>query len=483
MALVNYDPHRALAVGGAGAAIGGAVAAYQNSQVAYRLGQAFDGAMRYVRQRRSGPSAGTRSQTASAARTRPYIKTMKRIGTRKRSRREGPRNPDPNDFLRGKGSLNPTRSATMANKRARRTKRPMKRKGRPLRRKTQKRSRRGLGSSKPKQIGNPSHDFTRSKNTSGRYQSETLKKLLKASEQKYVFRYQQLTAFDNATSGAHFIYSSRTGTPALQRLPIAVYNIDMITQTLSPFPFIRPELTDDATRAVQWFSIPGVTPGGAATSALQVEEYPVGGATGTDVGVNNLGSNAVHRWFEAKLLLYSPANVPCRVLIQVITINKWWLHPEVEIGPTAEQQLHRYSFWSHMGSSFTWNPLHTNDSKTYQKDYKVHKSWTYTTEPKLSVEPGSLGHIKQFSMFLKLNKTKRYDWNPQYLAPDMPTDDNETWTQRVGYTGVNRNSVAPNKRMYFVIRAQSSNLTTLTPLKSDHLSFDFRFRSCHVKYT
>lgn len=185
----------------------------------------------------------------------------------------------------------------------------------------------------------------------------------------------------------------------------------------------------------------------------------------------------------AKFLFYGATGKPTKFSIDLISIYDDSLHPDTNISMTANSGENvslwdgKSAFWTSMVRPMLWNPLIMGDSKvTSGHKYKVHQHSEFLLQEKLSNEPSSFsGHMKQVNYQLNLDKIQRYDWNNKFVTPPSSTEGVGIYPETNDLSTV----VAPKRRLYLMIRAQSTFNTGASFDPSKSPSYDLVLRSKH----
>lgn len=187
----------------------------------------------------------------------------------------------------------------------------------------------------------------------------------------------------------------------------------------------------------------------------------------------------------AKFLFYGATAKPTKFMIDLITLNDDSLHPDTTVAmngiggnTNVNLALGKSAFWTSLVRPFLWSPLITGDTKaTSGKKYKVHQHTEFILQEKLTNEPTSFaGHMKQVNYTLNLDRIQRYDWNNKVTAQIGTIEGTANINQELGDL---ETVVAPKRRMYIMLRAQSAFNNGSNPDPSKGPSYDLVLRAKH----
>jgi len=194
--------------------------------------------------------------------------------------------------------------------------------------------------------------------------------------------------------------------------------------------------------------------------------------------LNNLpGPHSMLKWMKLKMFCTSPVTRPCKWTVQLVQIKDQFLHPDLEGITTSNaaainDNLRRDAFYGQLVNKYVFNPIADGSYKIIKDNLKVIKTIEWVTNPELSTDPDNAGHQKLVNLFYRFDKELDYAWDQNAI-------------QQIGYSndiplniGVNRNVVRPEKRIYLMVRAQTSPGTSHNP--SIHGSYSINMTTCHA---
>lgn len=193
-------------------------------------------------------------------------------------------------------------------------------------------------------------------------------------------------------------------------------------------------------------------------------------------------------WLDVRMDCIGPTSIPTEWLVQLVQFKDSVFEPEyVVIGGTIPDQdtlsreQERVQLWDSIIQPAIKHPILLSNPKTKStvgKRMKVLYSMKFVTQPKESIDLYASGQEKMVKIFKWMNRLQSYDWREQGRAPQPATSGIES----VGYptnTGDANfyNDVAPEKRVYLLVRAQNQYVGIDT--KDKVASFDIIIRKKH----
>lgn len=318
-------------------------------------------------------------------------------------------------------------------------------------------------------------EFTKMSISFGKPVTEKLPKLLQASIKTQTARLTLVNQFDNAASattqpgvlGLNNFQLNGAGSIAQ---PLHLIDVTAWLNTVGG-------VIQYATPLYAMYIDPSGNVGFAENSA--VYQLEMAADRSQDTAMYTRESDLV-KTVKTRLLFYGCTAKPTRFDLDLISINDDSLQPDVSapVNANASENVNyvgaRNAFWNAMVRPYLWSPLMIGDTKAMSgKKYKVHQHSSFLLQEKLSNEPSSFaGHMKQVDYSMHLNRIQRYDWNNK----------NPTWGANSSMASELNDlaSVAsPKRRLYLMIRAQSTfnNGATVDPSKNP--SYDLLLRSTH----
>lgn len=188
---------------------------------------------------------------------------------------------------------------------------------------------------------------------------------------------------------------------------------------------------------------------------------------------------------SAKFLFYGATAKPTKFTIDLISIYDDSLHPDANtpaVVSNGSENVNlangKSAFWTSMVRPCLWSPLVMGDAKaTSGRKYKVHQHTEFLLQEKLLNEPSSFaGHMKQVNYTINLDRIQRYDWNNKLLTGPPMTD---LSAQVNPETNDLETVVTPKRRLYIMIRAQSTLNQSANPDPTKSPSYDLVLRSKH----
>ena len=179
------------------------------------------------------------------------------------------------------------------------------------------------------------------------------------------------------------------------------------------------------------------------------------------------------KYMKLKMLTCSPTSRPCKWTVQLVQIKDPVLAPDLEGKSLAQDEnLRRTSFYQALMNRYAFNPIADQSYKVVKDNLKVLKTLEWITNPTQTIDNDPAGHQKLVNLFYRFDKELDYAWDQNAI-------------QNVGYSndvavnvGVNRNILAPTKRIYLMIRAQTSPSTAHTAAL--HGSYSINLTTCHA---
>lgn len=173
-------------------------------------------------------------------------------------------------------------------------------------------------------------------------------------------------------------------------------------------------------------------------------------------------------WVSAKLLFYSPFNIPTRISVQIVQFTDRRFCPGESTG-AADPLVN--AFYQGLIKKYSYSPLEEGNSNL-KKWMKVLYSKDFIMEPKDTDEQVP-AQYKQLDIFNRMNRVCKYDWN-QNDAMNVMSVDTQVNNSR------NLNVVEPKARIYLMIRAQSKLNSVIS--NAVHPSFDIVLRTKHTQF-
>lgn len=322
-----------------------------------------------------------------------------------------------------------------------------------------------------------SQEYSRYKQTLGRYGAPTLRqafKELRAAQEKVVYGHRN---FGDFTVGAHTL-QFRNVSVNEQVLPLLIYDLTCVNTIrnnnyLTSRPLMQMYM-ENATGAVTFQPLNGVTPTGVNVPELQLLRAGQG-------NVNDhvdLGERTLLKWMSIKLNLFGARSKVCKWCIQLVKLRDDQLDP-FDKATVYNSSLSKYNgFWQALIKPFTMNPI-ADQTVRATKDLKVIKTWTFVQDATTSVENDIAPKCKEVNLFLKRNQLCK--WDNYFVEKENTADD---VTANTGYVPSYNSSVnsylLPKYKTYLLIRAmnigKSDDTTSLT-----NPSIDWNIKTCHVK--
>jgi len=185
----------------------------------------------------------------------------------------------------------------------------------------------------------------------------------------------------------------------------------------------------------------------AGTSAIALDTYPA--------------AECMLDWVSVKMLVYCPSTVVSRFAIDVVQFTDDRVVPG-SVGPYAT------AFWQAATKKFAYSPLESG-SMSYSKHIRRLHSQTFIMEPKETIE-NELNHYREVNVFLRLNKSMRYDWNDQEGMGFQGLDTQQNTSEYI------QNSPRLKQRIFLMIRGQATYTNTYSFNLAYHPSYDIVIR-------
>jgi len=334
-------------------------------------------------------------------------------------------------------------------------------------------------------------EFTKTSASYGRASKERLPLVVRANIERTSCRVTQVNQFDNPATASSLPGQiglanwNANDTSQYTSLPMALIDVTSWFNYTGapPYKYAKPLWLASASR------LDGTIAWANAGNAWVLE------SADSTVGNGPTGAGDVLKWAQIKMLTYGRTAATTRFDVDLISLNRDYLHPEfmcpvdttITLGAATVAMDANYAaehnvFWQALVRPYLFSPLLTGNPK-YNIGGKMkthlHRSWT--TQPSLTNEPSATqyaGHMHQFDLKLNLDRVQRYDWNAStYQITAASLEGTAQLTESFNDSTV----VSPNKRMYLMIRAQSRLSTATTVDPSLHPSFDYVLRAMHEK--
>lgn len=318
--------------------------------------------------------------------------------------------------------------------------------------------------------------YSRSGKSYNRRRKGFYRKLLRSQKEARYLRLQGITSFD--TSGGYYLCNQASTNPANSTCLWPLYLIDykatnnvnngvdingqVLWRLQTPsanstanVSFVQPRLQQSSQGAND-----------VNSNVWQPENF----YSQTGVSISYPHRRTLINYIQAKFMFYGTLTRPVRWRVEMIRLNRDWLHPDFEIttdvstGAGMNVLLERNAFWQYMLKPFVETPLCIQDPKMANYYTKVKTLCDFVIEPKLNTEPAadigesdvSFPHQRQFDYFERMDAVVKYDWD------DTNVRDYNTLGYQVN-TGENKGSVNYRSRVYIMIRALAPvNNTSLT---------------------
>jgi hypothetical protein len=200
----------------------------------------------------------------------------------------------------------------------------------------------------------------------------------------------------------------------------------------------------------------------------------------TSTGTNPNGRDLL-KSMQLRFLFYGATSKPTRISLDVISIQDDYLHPDNNASavslPNMNLATDKTAFWGSKIRPYLFNPVVLGDVRQAKGKCRIHKHHEFLIQEKLSTEPNGsyTGHMHQVTMKLNLDRICDYRWNQGVVtsvagleSAGVQTDTNDVQT-----------CVCPRKRLYVMIRGQSTYNTGGTDDPTKTPSFDLVARGIH----
>lgn len=314
---------------------------------------------------------------------------------------------------------------------------------------------------------------TRTRPNSTRY----LNKLVKANENKEIWRWSNLRNFENISvvpsnnvatevgGGAYWLYNYNNGLAGgnVHYLPLNMFDVTSLVNpingtSVSVNPSWRLRINNSNTAAApMWMQLTNQDESGndlAGNSSWRVVDSSQTSQVGTGPK-----RRCMLDWVRAKMVLYGAYNQVTKFKIMFVQLKEDWLHPDFVYdapglpnnlsNPYAQQAA---QFWRAFTASFSQHPA--NSVVGYNPKYmKIIKQFNFVLQQNNSTDTyqGSIGHNKVMDIFMPLNRVCKYDWLRNTSA-------GITDYKAAGYDHYNGNlstTVHPKARIYMIVMASN----------------------------
>lgn len=323
--------------------------------------------------------------------------------------------------------------------------------------------------------------ITRRRRTIGKFKrpGANIDALVRANEQMSLWRWQRISQFDTASGSLPVNFNTAVSVQPFVRYPLYMFDLEATPNnfrgTIYNPPVAWRLCGGNTTPAAQLYfdnTVPVSQDATGVNSANRLYPENLPSAATNAASIPN--RRCIQRYVELKMMMYGTTKYPVRWLVQIVTLKDDWLHPDwwadSSVTPTdpfagsaaANQNLvqNRNAFWQAMVAPFVSNPINVQDPLVQKQLKVVQTVCSFTMEPKLSTEPGTVPHQERQDCFYKQDKMLKFDWDDQTLIAGAITS--------VGYQNPIADTQAqtrPRGRHYLMIRAQvaEGNPTVTNP--------------------
>lgn len=173
-------------------------------------------------------------------------------------------------------------------------------------------------------------------------------------------------------------------------------------------------------------------------------------------------------YVQAKMLCYGASQQATNYKIEFIQLKDDEISPNFNgpnsnpIGYYGGSNLpylsNTVAFWQGYSAASEKHPIQTINPE-YKKHMRVIKTINFTLNPRLSTETdAAVGHAKQLNIFMRFNRTCKYDW--LQTAIDTNIDAPTAFIQNQGTVQC---YVEPRARIYMTVQATSLSATIVNP--------------------
>jgi len=277
---------------------------------------------------------------------------------------------------------------------------------------------------------------------------------------KNVYGYRNLSTFGGLT-GIVPLATIQTALGATIVAPVHVYDLTSANNiiggsALNVSPRLNLSFTNETdTGNIAWIS--DVT--------TWQNENTQGGTTFTNSYPN--GESKL-KWINARFLFYAPTVNPTKISIEIVQLRDERLIPGA--ANTGNDLNFATAFWQYIAKKCMTNPIEPMNTK-YRRYIKTLKTVEFILDPKETTESNATRY-KEVNIFMRLNKTCRYDWQNKDRVNLLNQDPQQNYSQLSNY-------VHPRASVFMIVKGLATKSTGYT--STLHPTYDICLRTCHTQ--
>lgn len=335
-----------------------------------------------------------------------------------------------------------------------------------------------------------SQDMSTIKAQGGSKMKETVHnafKMLREGQEDVKYTLKNISLFNSAEQAINIDFTQATGSGTFYA-PLHVYDVTSCinttnsfgssgtdtVQAYTPASYLVGSTDKTATSPVYYFNpLSGFAQSNVSGTLYTGNTWTIEQAPFAPSKLNNMpGGKSFLKYMKLKMLCVSPSARPCKWTINLCQIKDSVLAPDLE-GKTlaTEEQQRRSAFYQSLMNKYAFNPIAEQSTKLLRDNFKVLKTVEWITNPQSTTDPDNAGHQKIVDFFYRFDKELDYQWSENSLQT-------VGWSNDIAINpGVNRNIVAPDKRIYLMIRCLASPATAHD--RTIHGSYSIKLSTGH----
>jgi len=304
--------------------------------------------------------------------------------------------------------------------------------------------------------------YTKNSRSLGRRPRKTLRaawKVIDSNKTSLTQIFNRYNAFGGAR-GMQEMVNSSAGALGVYTPPCHLYDLTSTnniqgTTVVEANPYLQPDFTNITdTGVLSW------QPNYGYNGKNWIPQDT--GGTSAQAGATYPSAECVLEWVSIKLLMYCPSAMVSKTTIDVCQFTDDRVVPGA-VSPYAT------AFWQAATKKYAYSPLESGGLR-YNKYIRRLHSQSFIMEPKESDEVGELNHYREVNIFLRINRSCRYDWtdqDPMYMQQLDTQQDTSAYIQTIP---------KPKARIFLMIRGQAQYTPTYSYDVSRHPSYDIVIR-------